>query len=352
MKDALTEFEIYDLPDNEKIEAPGFYRISMDRHHNQPCDGVSVTSGILRRMDPDIGSPSEVWAHHVLNPNRIEKKETSALRLGRVMAAYIENGPEGVEEFVRVTPSAPTMSVVEMLAMAEAGAIKPERAPNRPTFEQVEKYVAGTATPAAVRSVEYHLELENDPRDKVTETEWALICDMGRALLADEAAAAALGGIPEITMAWFDEETQLWCLARPDQVSFGGMLTDYKKMAPAGRVFNARMVDQRIEQHGYDMQMAFARDAFEQIAGFWPSDAPVGIVAQSDTAPFDVILRAFDEHDLRIGSARNRLSLREFRRCLDSGHWPKPGDHVGSFRRYPANEKRLLELLSAAGFDV
>ena len=43
--------EIRTLADDEQITEPGFYAISLDRHHSQPCDGPSVTSGVLRKME-------------------------------------------------------------------------------------------------------------------------------------------------------------------------------------------------------------------------------------------------------------------------------------------------------------
>lgn len=344
----LDSSHIQILADNDVIEAPGFYEMSLDRHHNQPCDGPSVTSGILRKMDPLIGTPADVWEHHLLNPNRRERAETDALRLGRVMAAYIECGPEGVEEHVQIIRGrAPTLTVTEMLQKVMQGHEFPENPPSRPAAKQVMAYAAGTATPAAARAVKYWLEIEADPRMKVTESEWALICDMGKVLAADPAATVVMEGVPEISMAWKDEATGLWCLARPDTVSFSGLSTDYKKMATMGTAFNERIVDSRITQHGYDMQGAFACEGFEILGGQWPD---FGIIAQCGQAPYHVILREIPQDDLRIGQFRNHRSLGLFRECLDSGHWPGPGEDTGAYRRPEWQREKLLKQMQEAGY--
>lgn len=332
--------EIIDLGKDEWIQKPGFYRIPLDRHHSQPCMApdrlkavqsgdapkageVSVTSGVLRKML--LETPADVRAFSLLNPERWPQKDSPALRMGRAIALYIEGGPEMLEDGFRVLPS---------------------NKPNRPTAAQVTAFEEGRATEAGLKSIEFWRAIEADPRDIITETEWDLICTMGRVLKADPAASAALGGEPEITMAWFDEPTQLWVLSRPDQVSFDGMLSDYKKVNSAGRPFNWRLVDRRITDHGYHMQMALAAEAFQKLTGEWAQQ--VGIVAQWDAAPHHVILRAIDDEALRMGQFQNRRAMRWFRECLDSGVWPGPGDDVGTYQMPDWMRDRILEEMQVA----
>ncbi|WP_406646933.1 PD-(D/E)XK nuclease-like domain-containing protein [Aliisedimentitalea scapharcae] len=341
----VSEFEIRVLKPDQIITEPGFYQMPLDRHHSQPCDGPSVTSGVLRKMELDC--PAVVWERHLLNPNRTEMKQTDALRFGRIMAAYIEHGPEGVEDHVLVTRSGPpSLPVTEMIQLVEDGHTFTKAPPNRPSAEAVKRYVEGTATPAMAKAVEYHLELEKDPREKISENDWEMICAMGKALANNPDATAAMDGTPEISMAWQDEATGLWCLARPDTVSFSGMTTDYKKMSSMGREFNARLVDSRITIHGYDMQGGFACEGFEQLTGHWPL---FGIIAQHDVAPFSAIVREIPDEDLKIGKFRNHRALRRFRECLDSGHWPGPGENIGAYQRPNWQRERLLEEMNNAG---
>ena len=317
-------FEIRTLAEGEKITEPGFYAIHLDVHHSQPCDGPSVTSGVLRKME--LGTPADVWAFSKLNPDRWEQNETPALRLGRAMAAYIEGGEEGLlREFN----------------------LLPENKPRKPTPAQIAAYKEGRASDKALESIRFWQAVEEDGRDIITKAEFDTFVDMGKVLVKDPAAAAALGGIPEITMAWKDELTDLWCLARPDQVSFSGMLSDYKKVSTQGRPFNHRLVDQRITQHGYQLQMAFAAEGFFQLTGEWPDQ--VGLVFQMDQPPYFVILRAIDEEDLSIGKFRNHEALYRFRECLDSGYWPGPGDDVGSYQRPEWHREMMIERMNQAG---
>ncbi len=312
------------LGPDEKITEPGFWQISMDRHHGQPCDGPSVTSGVLRKME--LMTPADVWAFHLLNPDRWPSQDRPALRLGRAMAAYVEGGVEAVQA---------------------AFLLLPDDKPRRPTDAQIAAYNAGRASDAGRISVEFWRMVEQDPRDPITAEDFATITDMGKVLAADPAAAAVMSGEPEITMAWQDEQTGLWVLSRPDTVSFDGALSDYKKINTQGRPFSHRVVDNRITEHGYDMQMALAAEAFERLTGEWPSS--VGIVAQWDQPPHHVILREIVEEDLRLAQFRNRRALNRFAECLASGHWPGPGEDTAAYQRPEWQREMLLQQMQTAG---
>ncbi|MBL4898099.1 MAG: PD-(D/E)XK nuclease-like domain-containing protein [Colwellia sp.] len=312
------------LPEGEKITDPGFYNISLDRHHHQPCDGVSVTSGVLRTMEKH--GPSKVWATHALNPNRYERKQTDALRLGSAMAAFIEGGLGELGKMYQVLP---------------------EDRPQRATSQQLTAIKEGRGSKTANRSIAFWREIDSDPRDNISQTELTLIAEMGLALSNDPSTGAVLGGVPEITMAHFDERTQLWFLARPDNVHPDGSLSDYKKVSTQGRPFTPYLIDGRVEDHGYDMQMGFAAECFEALTGVWSDQC--GLVFQEDTAPYDAILRPIPEEDLRIGQFLNRQAAIRFRECLDADHWPGPGEHIAPFHRREDARVALLERMQTAG---
>ena len=314
---------IVNLRDGERITEPGFYRCSLEWHHGQPCDGPSVTSGVLRQME--LATPADVWAFHKLNPDRWERKETDALRLGVAMALFVEGGEAQVLTGFKVHP---------------------EDKPRRPTESQIAAYDNGKATEAGAASVEYWRAVDADQHGYLTAQEMQTICQMGAVLLKDPAASAVMGGEPEITMAWQDERTGIWLLSRPDTVSFDGMLSDYKKMATMGEPFTYRTVDQRITRHGYDMQIAFGCEIFERLTDNWPMG---GIVAQWDQAPHHVILREIAEEDLRIAQFRNRRAIDRFAECLATNHWPGPGDDVGIYRRPEWQRTMLLEEMQISG---
>lgn len=312
------------LGPDEQITEPGFYNISLDRHHSQPCDGPSVTSGVLRKME--LATPADVWAFSLLNPDRWVQEDKTALRLGRAMAAYIEGGIDEV---------------------AKHFAVLPADKPNKPTAQQLLAYAEGRATDAGKRCVEFWAAQDKDPRDQITDAQQKMIMDIGSVLASDPMASAVMGGIPEITMAYQDNQTGLWLLARPDTVNFDGTVTDYKKINTQGRPFNYRVVDGRITEHGYDMQLAFAAEVFEALTTQWPSSA--GIIAQWDAAPHHVILREIAEEDLRFGQFRNRRAIARFAECLASNHWPGPGDDVGAYQRPQWQRDMLLAEMNTEG---
>lgn len=311
------------LGPDEKITEDGFYAIPLSRHHGQPCDGVSVTSGVLRAME--LKTPADVWAFHLVNPDRWPKQETDALRLGIAMALYVEGGAYRVLDGFKVHP---------------------EDKPRRPTPLQIKAYDDGRASDAAITSVEYWSAVDAEPHDYLDQSEFDLICTMGVVLDRDPAAKAVMNGIPEVTMAWRDDRTGLWVLSRPDTINFDGVVTDYKRIAAGGSAFNARLVDRRIEENGYDMQIALGCEAMERLSGTWPGAA--GVIAQSADAPHHVILRSFDNEDLRIAQWRNRRALDRFHECLTANHWPGPGEVVGSYRMNDKLRERLLEEMNTA----
>lgn len=317
-------YEIIDLPEGEKITKNGFYRISLDRHHNQPCDGPSVTSGVLRRMTKH--GPSKVWATHALNPDRHEPKRTDALRLGSAMAAFIEGGIDGLNaEYQTVS----------------------ENAPNRPTSVQLRALKEGRASKSAIASIAFWEDIDRDGREVIKEHELELMAAMGLALSKDPAASAVLGGEPEITMAAYDERTKLWFLSRPDNMNFQGLMSDYKKVNTGGRRFDHFFCSSRVDDHGYDAQMGFAADVFERLTGIWSDQA--GLVFQEDEPPHDVILLPIPEEDLRIGQFHNNQAAMRFRECLDLGHWPGPGEVIMPYHRNDKARERILEEMQMAG---
>lgn len=377
------EYQIRTLGPDEKITENGFYQISLDRHHSQPCEGVSVTSGILRQME--LATPADVWAFHQLNPDRWERDSKTALRLGRAMASYVEGGMSEVAKHFRVLPKErPTRTTDAQLANYRAKGngdlskfmILPDDKPRKPTDAQIKAVADGKGSEAALLSVDFWQQVaddgreplsqseadsllalvhrvrfwdavDNDPRDHLTDAEQTMIENMGKVLAADPAACAVMGGVPECTMAVYDDASGLWLLSRPDTVSFDGSMTDYKKMNTQGSPFTASLVDARITKHGYDMQMAFAAECFEAITGEWPQE--VSIVAQWDAKPHHVIIRPIMDEDLRFGKFRNRRAIMRFAECLASECWPGPGDDIGAYQRPQKQREWLLEQMNTAG---
>ena len=116
---------------------------------------------------------------------------------------------------------------------------------------------------------------------------------------------------------------------------------------PSLSPFNMAYCDREITKHGYDMQLALAAEAMEQLTGQWPELA--AIVFQLKKPPYHVIPRAVEEEDLRIAAWRNRRARRRFRECLDSGDWPGPGVAFSAYHRPDWQREMLLEQMNTEG---
>lgn len=318
---------IRSLGPDEMISEPGFYQMPIERHHGQPCIGPSVTSSILRTIE--TGSPADVWAFHALNPDRYEREDRRALILGQAMASFIEGGRAEFDCRFQVLP---------------------EDKPTKPTAAQIAAIEAGKGTEAGMRSFLFWRGVWDDPREALTADEAKLIFDMGKVVRTDPAAQAVLGGIPEITMAWFDEPSQLWCLSRPDQLSMSGMLSDYKKVNCGGRPFTGQVVDSKITSYRYDMQMSLAVEGFAKLTGFWTET--VGLIFQADEPPYSVILRAIDPATIKKAQFCNHDARMTFRECLDSGIWPGPGENIGTYRQPDWLSERILDRMATKGVSA
>jgi hypothetical protein len=271
-------------------------------------------------------TPADVWAFHALNPKRWARKETDALRLGVAMALYVEGGAYRVLEGFN---------------------IHSEDKPRRPTPAQIKAYDAGRGSDAAIASVDYWRAVDADPGDYLDQSDFEMICTMGAVLERDETASAVMKGIPEVTMAWQDERTGLLVLSRPDTINFDGVVTDYKRIASGGPPFSAPLVDRRIEDHAYDMQISLGCEGMERLTMEWPGAA--GIIGQSAEPPHHVVLRSIDDETLRIAQWRNRRSLDRFHECLTSNHWPGPGDVIGAYQMRKELREMFLNQMNTEG---
>lgn len=297
---------IQTLAPGQKITVPGFYNIPLEVHHNQPCDGVSVTSGTLR--DLWIKGPSYVWDFHRMNPDRYEKPDTDAMRIGRAMAAIVEGGIEALEEMFMVLP---------------------HDKPNRPTAKQIAAWEMGKASDNAIRSIKFWQGVDKDKRDIITQREYETLVLTGGRLAREPLAQLLLKGVPEVTMAWFDTINDLWVLSRPDIISFDGTVVDYKRMSFKGNFISQKRVSRTIEDLRIDMQIALGTEAFENLTG--GEVIAGGVLAQMAEAPYTPVVQNISMDMLGLATSENRRMRALFRECLDKGEWPGPQHDVGEY---------------------
>lgn len=309
--------EIVTLKLDEKITKPGFYRMPLAQHHNQPCDGVSVTSSVLRTLE--VGTPADVWAFSLLNPDRSEAPERKALKMGTAMHSWVEGGEDAVRrDFIILPEDAPSRPSDRLRRAAS---------PSAETLKRINFWTKVEARQAATG------------RPVITTADLEDIKARGRALDRDETAKAVIGGEPEITMAWIDDETGLWVLSRLDNMTFDGLLSDFKLVSARGNPFRPGLCHRRISDHCYYMQMALGAESMWRLTGEWPTDC--ALVFQMEAVPYHCHTVVIGDEELALGVSLNHRALRVFRECLDSGRWPGPGDVISTYTFTEGHRKAL-----------
>ena len=137
-----------------------------------------------------------------------------------------------------------------------------------------------------------------------------------------------LGGRPEQSLFWADEETGVRRRARVDwlpDLHLGGrpILTDYKTCTSAAPDAIAKAV----ANYGYYMQDAWYTDGIRAL--FPDHDDPAFVfVFQEKEPPYLVTVAQLDDDARAAGRARNRQAIERFRDCIEADSWPGYSDDI------------------------
>ena len=150
---------------------------------------------------------------------------------------------------------------------------------------------------------------------------------MKREIEASIAGPMLVGSQRELTMAWIDRETGVWCrvlydaihLPRPAPV---WMVPDYKTAESGAPDDFARAIN----NFGYHISAAMYLEGCEHAHGDRP-DVWLWCV-QEKAEPFDVAVYQCDSETLEYGRLLFRRGLRKFADCLASGRWPGRGEQI------------------------
>lgn len=128
---------------------------------------------------------------------------------------------------------------------------------------------------------------------------------------------AFVGGVAERSYFWKDEETGIWCKARPDYApAHLRYFTDVKTSTSA----NPRAFERRVWDLGYHMQAAWYLDARHAIDGVRPER--FAFIVVSTEPPHLVTPVWLDAETVAWGALQNQRARQTFARCLERGEWP------------------------------
>lgn len=254
----------------------GVYDIHIDDYHSQKgFPGPSVSSTSLKTILHDC--PALFWATSDLNPKRFEPKDTKSLSFGRAAHCLMLGEPEFDSKFV--------ISPWENFMPKEARAWRDAQTRQIVKVEEMKIIQAMVAAQKASQDVK----------------------------------RAFTDGAPEKSLIWQDEETQVWCKARPDWLPTKPaerLTTEYK----TAETIKPRRLNTSVFDYHYEMQAALCLDGIQAVMDV----VPLGIahICQEKDPPYLVEARLFTPEQIDFGRMQNRKALRIFADCLATGKWP------------------------------
>lgn len=145
--------------------------------------------------------------------------------------------------------------------------------------------------------------------------------DMAAALLNHPQAGPLLtagSGEVEQTLIWRDEETGVWCRARPDRFDDHHVIDVKTTNDP-----NPAAIQKAIYEHGYHQQQGHYLDGIQAITNIRPEFTFLFV---GKTPPYLVSVVQLDIAAALIGDARNRRARHIYAHCQATDTWPGYGD--------------------------
>lgn len=287
--------------DGKQITKPGMYaRIPLETYHAADiCDAPSVSSSMLRKLNPDNGSPAHFYKDWSGNPNRIEEEdEKRHFVVGRALHHLIL----GEKFFAKVFVAQPA------------------------EYEAIDKKT-GEAT---LKKWTYNADVCKEWREKMRK--------LGRSPLSPEEVwkirnmAEALGnhplvrngifnGLIERSFFWKDKETGVWLKWRPDSVPTDS--ADFGELKMTRDIRYPALV-RTIRDLGYYQQAALGRVACQEVLGIEMGE--FRFVFAENVPPFCTGDFRIEDEDIKRGMRMNRACLRTFVKCFAEKRWPGPHD--------------------------
>ena len=276
----------------EPISQPGWYSgIPIERYHSAGmCDGYAVSSSDLRTCWHK--SPAHMFCRWAENPKAEEREMSRSMILGAA-AHHLLLGEDNFKlKFVG----------------------QPETYPDKKTGEQKPwTYAANFCKDWRAKQEEHGLTV-------VTVKELNAIIEMAKSLALEPLVnEGLLNGHVECSGFFKDQQTGLWIKVRPDVVPTG---PDFIDLKTASEVTTPALM-MSVRSYGYNQQGALIWETCEALEQ--PFDSFLLLFVET-AAPFCARPVPMPDEDLGLGREQNRFVLNQIKSCIDTKHWPGPGE--------------------------
>lgn len=270
------------------ITAPGVYEVPIEAYHGtEICDAPSISGSGLVELAPPEPVPAKFWWNSTMNPNR-EPVDTAALRVGKCAHMLYLEGMDAVQKHF----------VIDNLPRTGEGSKKAMEA-----FKEKAKADGKIIIRAEGNS---------------NEIGWAEIKAMIDAAQKYPLIRAAFSdGRAEPTLCWQDEETGVWCRARPDWLPHDPTHFPEYKTVRSARQWNFSAA---INEYGYHLKAAHLMAGIRALGLGDPKTFTH--YCQEKDAPFLMAIHTLPRESIDYGEVQRRAALRTFADCLSSGKWP------------------------------
>lgn len=166
--------------------------------------------------------------------------------------------------------------------------------------------------------------IESQGKNCMTYEEGHTIRKMAKAVREhDFAGNAFINGEAEIAIFWVDEETDVWCRAKPDWLPKSlKLVPDYKTTRDA----SPKGVEKAINDYLYNMQHAWYKRGIEKVFGKEPEK--FFFVFQETSEPYLITCCVPSETSQCYGEMLNRKALEDVAEALKTGVWKGYTDEV------------------------
>lgn len=267
--------------------APGLhYDVPLADYLGDCCAGPSISRSGLWTIDAK--SPAHYYAESYLNPDREERDETAALRVGTA-AHLLALEPDRFNAAYAFKPAGMNFSTKDGKAWRDSAVAAGKR-------------VLDAGETKAVHGIAV-------------------------ALSRHPFAARALANThPEATAVWRDPETGVWLKVRPDALPYKPMHRPFSVQIKTTEDASPAAFERSVWAYGYHLGAAMEIDILRALG--WHSTPDALLIAVEKKPPYVVTLVRLRDDAIAWGRHQYRRALRRFADCLAAGKWPAYGDDV------------------------